>query len=49
MPVFIIFIVLGKIGTFLVWFSDNGIDELNYRFFIPIMKCIDKKIRDDNV
>ena len=49
MPVFLILVLLGKIGSFLVWYADNGIDQLNYRFFIPIMECIDKKIRDDNV
>ena len=47
MPFFLFLIGIGKIGTFFVWLADNGIDEMNYRFFIPIKNWLDKHIKDD--
>ena len=47
LPFFILLIGIGKVGTFLVWIADNGIDEMNYRIFIPIRDRISDKIKDD--
>ena len=46
MPAFLILIGIGRIAQFIECLCQNGVDEMNYRIFIPSMKWVDKHIKD---
>jgi hypothetical protein len=46
MPLFTVFIIIGKIAQGVEWVCQNGIDIMNDLVFIPSMKFLDKHIKD---
>lgn len=46
MPLFTLFVIIGRIAMLIEWLCQNGIDIMNEYLFIPSMKFIDKHIKD---